>query len=359
MNLLILLLIILGIGCTAALVAYFTRKHSDPSPVQVVPVITPNLPEDEGYIDDGFADNLFNTTFPNMPSNLFLNPKGDPTKTAILFGINECSPMVYQGDSLRLRGCVNDSLHVRSFLCNYGSYGKIWLFRDKEATIGNFLDVWRRTVADLKDGDTLLLQMSRHGMSLGKGVLDNDAETSKVVSDGVFSGDQAAVMHDGIIVDDCFWRLFLELPRVKLIYLNDSCHSATQYKLADLQLFKEAQHKYRARRAVSNTYLPAKNKVLDLAQLDKLFPSSKKEPLFTLVSIAGCQDWEFAADAFINRKYQGAFTFALLNALNKKKDSTPRELIESVPKILKSRGFTQNPQINIEGDQSYWDKPLV
>ena len=109
--------------------------------------------------------------------NITINPKGDPTKVAILFGINVCDPFVYQGDTLRLQGCVNDSLHVRTYLMRQ-KYGKIYLFTDKQATIGNFLKVWGEVSSTLKDGDTLLLQMSRHGMSLGENVLDRvgDAE---------------------------------------------------------------------------------------------------------------------------------------------------------------------------------------
>ena len=288
--------------------------------------------------------------------NITINPKGDPTKVAILFGINVCDPFVYQGDTLRLQGCVNDSLHVRTYLMRQ-KYGKIYLFTDKQATIGNFLKVWGEVSSTLKDGDTLLLQMSRHGMSLGENVLDTLGDTE--ISKGEFSGDQAAVMHDGLIIDDCFWRLFSMLPKVKLIFLNDSCHSATQYKLANL-ILPGKESKYIARRAVSNSYIPIKDKIVDLRQLEKLFPKPNTEvPKCTLVSLSGCQDHEFSADAYISRKYQGAFTFALLTAILAKPNSTPRELSTSVKAILAQRGFNQNPQVNIEGDQTFWDKPLL
>jgi len=292
-------------------------------------------------------------------NSVYTNTRGDQTKTAILFGINECDPNVYQGDTLRLRGCVNDVKALKTYLCNKAGYGKVFTFQDKQASIANFLKVWREVVSTAKDGDTILLQMSRHGMSLGSNLLDKDTEFSgKDIDGNIVEGDQGAVMYDGVIVDDCFWRLFLELPKVKLIYLNDSCNSASQYKLANL-ILPGNESSYRKARSVGKEYLPSKDNVLDLKQLEREFPKSKKKQLFDLVSISGCQDNETSSDAFLGGQFNGAMTYCLLGLLYRNQNVTPKELKESLPTRLKVFNFSQNPQINIEGSVDLWEKPLL
>lgn len=283
-----------------------------------------------------------------------VNENGDPSKVALLFGINVCDPAVYQGDTLALRGCVNDSRSVLSFLLKKG-YGRIWYNEDKDCSISNFLRVWKEATATLKDGDTLLLQMSRHGMSLGENVLDIDKEESR----GEYKGDQGAVMYDGVIVDDCFWRLFMDLPKVKLIFINDSCNSGTQYKVTNLDVFATGKPgPYKRARSVGREYLP-KGNMLDLAQLEKYFGKPvNKEQKFDLISISGCQDWETSADAYIGGKYAGAMTYCLLSNLHKNGRKSLKSIAADTSALLKQKGFEQNPRIVVEGDQSLLDQPL-
>ena len=169
------------------------------------------------------------------PRGATINPNGDPSKIGIIVGINRYSPFVYQGSEMLLRGCVNDALAMRKFLIEQ-NYGRIYYMTDQTATINNFLLTWKEITGTVKDGDTIFIAMSRHGMSMNRDLMDKDKvkELAGINPDDKtpYSGDQAAVMFDGVIVDDCFLRLFLDLPKVKLIYWNDSCHSATQYKVA-------------------------------------------------------------------------------------------------------------------------------
>jgi len=184
--------------------------------------------------------------------------------------------------------------------------------------------------------------------------MDNDVEHSS----GTYSGDQAAVMYDGVIVDDCFWRLFMDLPKVKLIYINDSCHSGSQYKVASIPV-PGNERKYRKARGVSKEYLPKKNNVLDLVQLEKAFgkPTSKDQK-FDLISISGCQDDETSADAYISGNYAGALTYCLLSNLYTYPKKTLRELEVILNQSIKANGFEQNPKIIIEGDKTLMDQPL-
>jgi hypothetical protein len=301
----------------------------------------------------------YDTKLEEMKSGTFhLNEKGDPSKVAILFGINHCDPNVYQGDRLELKGCVNDSRSTLTYLLRKG-FGKIWYNEDADCSIANFLRVWKEATKDLKDGDTLVLQMSRHGMSLGINVLDQKGDTE--TTQGGIKGDQAAVMYDGVIVDDCFWRLFMLLPKVKLIFINDSCHSGSQYRVANFNLSGKAKNTpYRKARSVGREYLPKKDNVLDTEQLDREFGKIPADAVqeFDLISISGCQDWQTSSDAYFNGKYAGAMTYCLLSALHSNSRQPLSALGKRLTALLKQKGFDQEPKITVEGDQSLLSKPL-
>lgn len=288
------------------------------------------------------------------PQGPITNEKGDPNKIGLVIGINKVSEFVY-GDDMPLKGCVNDSNHMKDFLVSKG-FGKIYQLTDANATINNFLKTWREIVATVKDGDTIFLSMSRHGASIGQDVMDKDPETEGKNKDGtMYKGDQGAVMYDGFIVDDCFWRLFSTLPKVKLIYLNDSCHSATQYKVTP----GKRKGKYARPKTIPPEYLPQKDRFLMVNQLDKVFPKTKEEPKFDLISLSGCQDHEYSLDAYLNRKYQGAFTCYFLEYIKNNPKATPEEIKKEVTKTLHSKELMQSPEVRVEGDKSLMQQPLL
>jgi hypothetical protein len=75
------------------------------------------------------------------------------------------------------------------------------------------------------------------------------------------------------------------------------------------------------------------------------------------VLITGCRDTQTSADAFINGRYNGALTFALLDAIRKSKGRlTYRELHDRASVVLKTRKFDQVPQL--EGRTDRFDRPL-
>ena len=52
----------------------------------------------------------------------------------------------------------------------------------------------------------------------------------------------------------------------------------------------------------------------------------------------------------VNKKYQGAMTWSLLDTLNTSGKLTWRELLLSMSKRLKMKGFTQIPQLSTGHD---------
>ena len=75
------------------------------------------------------------------------------------------------------------------------------------------------------------------------------------------------------------------------------------------------------------------------------------------ILVTGCRDTQTSADAFINGRYNGALTFALVDAIRKTKGRlTYRQWHDRTAEVLKARKFEQVPQL--EGKTSRFDSPL-
>ena len=75
------------------------------------------------------------------------------------------------------------------------------------------------------------------------------------------------------------------------------------------------------------------------------------------VLITGCRDTQTSADAFINGRFNGALTFALVEAIRKSKGRlTYRQWHDRAAEVLKARKFEQVPQL--EGRASRFEAPL-
>ena len=75
------------------------------------------------------------------------------------------------------------------------------------------------------------------------------------------------------------------------------------------------------------------------------------------VLITGCRDTQTSADAFINGRYNGALTFALVDAIRQTKGRlTYKDLHDRAAAVLKKRKFDQIPQL--EGRTAAFEQPL-
>jgi metacaspase-1 len=76
------------------------------------------------------------------------------------------------------------------------------------------------------------------------------------------------------------------------------------------------------------------------------------------VLITGCRDTQTSADAFIGGSYNGALTYALVEAMTKAKGQlTYRELHDRAAGTLKTKKFDQVPQL--EGQTGRFDEPML
>jgi hypothetical protein len=75
------------------------------------------------------------------------------------------------------------------------------------------------------------------------------------------------------------------------------------------------------------------------------------------VLITGCRDTQTSADAFINGWFNGALTFALVEAIRKTRGRlTYKDLHDRAAAVLKTRKFEQVPQL--EGHTNRFTQPL-
>jgi hypothetical protein len=236
--------------------------------------------------------------------------KRSPQKTALLVGIN------YIGSPYQLQGCINDVVNMQAFLVSKYKYNTTTLITDNTAikpTRTNILNGFIKLLNDAQRGDTLFFHFSGHG-----------TQTADVNRDELEGYDEAIVSSDlRLIVDDelnTIIRAYLK-PGVTLYAIFDSCHSGTVLDL-----------KY--------NYLDTTN------GLKTTVNSKNYETLANVIMFSGCADNQTSADAYINKKFSGAMTYSLLNALNSNSKPTLQSLLQNMRSYLKKNRYSQVPQLS-------------
>ena len=176
MNLVTALCIIVGIGIVATIATLIWGKYCPPPVIPVVPEPESDPEAEPVTLESDEELESFKRLKQDVSNPLkWVNSKGSPDKVAILVGINLCSRYVYQGETLALRGCVYDTIGMKAYAQKMG-FGTVYHLTDANATIQTFLNIWQDMLTTLKDGDTVLLHMSRHGMSTGVNLMEGDEE---------------------------------------------------------------------------------------------------------------------------------------------------------------------------------------
>lgn len=241
---------------------------------------------------------------------------------ALLVGIN------YLGTSARLNGCANDIKAMQSLLLKNGyETGNVKMLSDdiagtKAPTRKNILDELKSLVKNAKSGDTLFFHYSGHGTYTHDLSLDEEDSRDEAI----------CPVSGGNITDDELNAIVRGMPKgAKLVCLFDCCHSGT---------------------------------ALDLE--NNLIEKGTKRPRFSehgyTVMMSGCRDSETSADAYIDKRYQGAMTAAFLNMVQQYKglknildilfsNSKTRMtgFLNKMHDWLATNEFPQRPNISYEG----------
>jgi hypothetical protein len=269
------------------------------------------------------------------------------TRKALLVGINRYP-------NAPLRGCLSDVETMADHLVEkWGwNHSDIRLLTDKRATTKAIRERLEWLVEFATPGDTLLFHYSGHGAQM----------SIRSTAGGI------GTMHDCICPVDFDWSperamldmdfadIFADIPKgVSLTWVSDSCHSGD---LARTYLCNNPDS-YRMPRSFP---IPA-----DIAWRNATAIEARVKPVGFARSIehlhgvllAGCKSEQTSADAFIEGKYCGAFTTALLTRLS---DTNGRlksnaTIVAEANDWLEARGFEQDPQV--KGDPEHVAKPWL
>ncbi len=274
-------------------------------------------------------------------------------KRALLIGINR-----YQIPGADLRGCVNDVNDLRDALVEFHGFRKkdITVLTDGAATKKAMQKGIQALVRGAKKGDAALLHYSGHG--------------SNVPDD---NGDEADGRDEILCPTDLDWddplrddwlRTTLDglRPGVSFTAIMDCCHSGTNTR-AILPPDAPVKQRYLPSpwglKAVESGRRPPKKVSSELRRSDRIVRKTRDIVQADLpeVLITGCRDTQTSADAFINGRYNGALTYALVDAIRGSKGRlTYRDLHDRASAVLRKKKFEQVPQL--EGRTSMFDQPL-
>ena len=230
---------------------------------------------------------------------------------ALMVGIN------YKNTQSELRGCINDVNSLKNY------FNKTQKLNDNDIctltddtrlkpTRQNILEKYKELLENAKEGDIIYFTYSGHGSyTLDKSGDELDGKDELLVS----------IDHKGISDD--------ELKKIAATYLKDG---VTLFVLLDC--------------CHSGTLLDLKYNYLSKNDFNEVIINNRnEESKSNIYFISGCRDEQTSADAYINRKFQGAMTWSFLETLKSKSGLSWKEMLLKMRELLKNH-FTQVPQFS-------------
>ena len=274
-------------------------------------------------------------------------------KRALLIGINR-----YQIAGADLRGCVNDVDDMKAVLIELHGFNKgdITVLTDGAATKKAMQAGIKALVRDSKKGDVAVLHYSGHGSNVPDDNSDESDGRDEILCPTNLDWEDP-------LRDDWLRTTFDGLRAgVSLTAIMDCCNSGTNTR-AILPPDAPVKERYLPspwglRAVESGRSLPRKV----TSELRKSARATRKakdivDADLPELLITGCRDTQTSADAFINGRYNGALTYALVEAIRHANGHvTYQELHDRVAEVLKAKQFDQVPQL--EGRKSRFNHPV-
>jgi len=251
---------------------------------------------------------------------------------ALLVGIN-----AYPNPSNNLRGCINDIIDMEYFIASKNKvYPKenIRTLTDSRATKKGIISALNWLLLGASTGDQILFQYSGHGAqipshhpSIEKDGLD------EIICPYDFSGEAAA---ETAISDKEFASIFAKIPQgVHFVWISDSCHSEDLSRKHEM--VESTDTRFR-----SFNYKNSTLQAQAIAPVASL--GSAPIPLQGAL-LSGCASHQLSADAYINNRFNGAFTHYLIKNLNLYgQDASMQDIVKYVNIDLMENDYEQNPQ---------------
>ena len=289
------------------------------------------------------------------------------SKRALIVGINDFATVS------GLRGCINDTYEMQGVLRDYAGFpdDEIRLLHDKDATSEGIKDGLGWLLSDYTGGgqDVRVFHFSSHGTQ----VADQGDDEWECQDEVIVTYDHD---WDDPFRDDHLREIFEDVPEdVAFTFIADCCHSGTiqkglidanvdflpRYVTPPEAILIDIETKVAARDAEADAWAAAQlaqmlkdvppeqwaEKMQEyLALLRRRFRENKYAivPAGKDVLLAGCEDRQTAADAYIDGEYRGAFSWGLAKAIKEANGVlTYDQLITQTAANLKQ--YEQRPQL--------------
>jgi len=255
---------------------------------------------------------------------------------ALLVGINE-----YPNPSNNLRGCINDIVDMEYFIASKNKvYPKenIRTLTDSRATKKGILTALNWLLLGSSAGDQILFQYSGHGAQIPSHspTIEKDG-LDEIICPYDFKGEAAA---ETAISDKEFASIFVNIPQgVHFVWISDSCHSEDLSRKHEIVEPIEAFNETRFRRFNHNDFRHQEQVVATVASL-----GNAANPLHGAL-LSGCASHQLSADAYINNRFNGAFTHYLIKNLSLYgQDASMQDIVKYVNIDLMENDYDQSPQ---------------
>ena len=250
---------------------------------------------------------------------------------ALLVGINQ-----YPDPRNSLRGCINDIVDMQHFISVANpvySTAQIKLLTDKAATKKGILLQLEWLLEGIETGDQILFHYSGHGAQVPtrNAHLEKD-RLDEIICPYDFDGSDATTIRDKE-----FATLFATIPKdVHFVWISDSCHAE------DLSRDLVGNAAYEMRYRYFHGLNPAMSRANNSQIATGLAPIA--QPLNGAL-LSACASHELSADAMINNRFNGAFTYYLIQNIKLYgANKTMQEIVGYVNVDLNKNGYDQNPQ---------------
>ncbi len=255
------------------------------------------------------------------------------TKRALMVGINK-----YKQPGSDLRGCVNDIDDVKANMLAPEGFkaGDITTLTDYDATREAILTGLKQLVASGKSGDFLFFHYSGHGSQVRDTNGDEPDGMDEIICPTDLSYGNGG-FRNGIVDDEIQTILGGLKPGVGFLMVSDSCNSGTIDSFG-----KNGMEKPRGITLNPNLV----NQTPMIVSLAKMKTYKARMAAGKYHVLTGCQDDQTSADAYINRRYNGALSFYMIETY--KKDGNTQNYgswhSNTVAAIAKN-GYDQRPNL--------------
>jgi hypothetical protein len=250
-------------------------------------------------------------------------------KQALVVGIND-----YPGTNSDLSGCVNDAGDWSKALADRGFHVEMLL--DRFATKANIVKAMRDLVRWTRYGDIAVITYSGHGTWIP----DEDYDEPDRRDEALCPYD---IMDGQLIVDDEIAEIFsYKRYGARIVLISDSCHSGSVQRL----FLDPARHR-KIRFLPPETFLSGRA----LQRAEKAFelfpkPIAKSRRSEPAILLSGCRDDQYSYDAYINGRFNGAFTRHAIDSLSRTEVGTYDDWMAAIRQRLPSDDYPQTPQLS-------------